>query len=82
MGNVEQTTVDAQMAPPRSRYCCEIRSKKVYTLTTVPTKESDLLDASGHCWCRVTMQVVGPDGGYVSPKHCGPERGCYKSHFE
>lgn len=75
MGRVEPA------ATLQSRFCCEIRSKKVFNLTTVPVKEADILDMSGHCWCRLTMQVVGPDGNFVSPKHCGPERGCYKSHF-
>jgi hypothetical protein len=78
MDSIEQTAPEMELKSP---FCCEIRSKKTFTLATVPVKESDVLDPSGHCWCRLTMQVVGPDGGFVSPKHCGPDRGCYKSHF-
>jgi hypothetical protein len=64
-----------------SPMCRELRSKKVFSLETIPMKEADILDMSGHCWCRVTMQPVGPDGEFVQPKDCVPGRGCYKSHF-
>ena len=67
---------------PLTPVCGELRSKKFFMLDTIPTKPEDYFDPSGHCWCRLTMQVVGPDGGFVSPKHCGPDRGCYKSHFK
>ncbi len=69
-------------AAPQSPLCRELRSKKVFSLETIPMSESDVLDHSGHCWCRLTMQPVGPDGEFVQPKDCGPDRSCYRSHFD
>lgn len=64
-----------------SPMCRDLRSKKYFTLKSVPMTPQDILDPSNHCWCRRTMQVVGPDGGLVRPERCGSKRGCYKSQF-
>jgi hypothetical protein len=66
----------------RSPLCREIRSKKFFHLTTIPMTASDIIDASNHCWCRKTQQVIGADGNRVHPTTCTPGRGCYKSYFE
>jgi hypothetical protein len=65
-----------------SPMCREIRSKKVFHLTSIPMTPDDVIDLSNHCWCRVTQQVVGPDGNRVHPTTCTSDRSCYKSHFE
>jgi hypothetical protein len=66
----------------QSPFCREIRSKRYYFLQQMPTEESHLLDGSNRCWCRLTMQVVGPDGQMVRPKDCKAGRSCYRSLFE
>lgn len=66
----------------QSPFCSELRSKKYYFLQEMPTEEAQLLDSSNHCWCRLTMQVIGPDSGIVRPGNCKAGRACYKSLFE
>jgi hypothetical protein len=48
-------------------------------LNTMPTEAAHYLDDSDHCWCYVTQQVLGPDGGKVDPQRCTPGRSCYRS---
>jgi hypothetical protein len=64
-----------------SPFCRELRSKKYYFLNAMPTEESQILDASAHCWCSKTMRAFGPDGELVQPSDCAPGRNCYKSLF-
>jgi hypothetical protein len=68
--------------PVRSPFCGSLRSKKFFLLDRIPTEANQYLDASNHCWCRETQQVVGPDGGRVNPNRCAPGRACYKSALE
>jgi hypothetical protein len=63
----------------QSRFCGSLRSKKFFMLDTVATSADQYLDASNHCWCRETQQVIGPDGGRVHPDQCGSSRSCYSS---
>ena len=70
--NKEQQTVQAPL-------CRNLRSKKYFTLQTIPVTAADVRDASNHCWCRCTMQVVGPDGRLVRPEQCAEGRACYQS---
>lgn len=63
----------------QSPFCGELRSKKFFMLDVMPTDESQYLDASNHCWCYQTQQVVGPDGRPVGPSGCTPGRSCYVS---
>lgn len=65
----------------QSPFCTELRSKKYYFMQEMPTHESQILDASNHCWCRLTMQATGPDGNLAYPRGCAPGRSCYKSLF-
>jgi hypothetical protein len=76
----DETKTSATLAA--TPFCRELRSKKYFTLRSIPLNETDLLDASGHCWCRQTMQVVGPDGEMVETASCKPGRSCYRSHWE
>jgi hypothetical protein len=79
MAETYEPTAPAETAV--TPFCSEIRSKKYFTLKAIPMTEADILDPSGHCWCRQTMQVVGPDGEMVEPKECKPGRSCYKSQW-
>ena len=65
----------------RSAFCSLLRSKKFFMRDALPTAASDYLDASNHCWCCVTQQVIGPDGGAANPDSCVPGRNCYRSAF-
>ncbi len=65
----------AEVAP----FCAHIQSKKAYFLGRPPNSERELLDASQSCWCRRTMQALGPDGEIVDPADCRAGRVCYQS---
>jgi hypothetical protein len=61
-----------------SPFCRHIASKKAYFLGRPPRDERDLLDASQSCWCRRTMQALGPDRDVVDPADCRSGRGCFE----
>ncbi len=63
----------------QSAFCGSLRSKKFFMLDALATEPAQYLDASKHCWCRETQQVIGPDGGRVHPSRCVPNRACYSS---
>jgi len=67
---------------PESSFCSSLRSKKFFMIDALPTEASQYLDASNHCWCRQTQQVIGPDGGSVHPDSCVAGRDCYRSAFQ
>lgn len=67
-------------AGPRvSPICAHLRSKKTFFLDGPPMDSAEVLDASGHCWCRRTQQAVGPDGEVVDPEDCRAGRSCFQS---
>jgi hypothetical protein len=68
-------------APVQSPFCASLRSKKFFMRDALPTEASDYLDSSNHCWCRMTQQVIGPDGGIVNPEACVNGRACFSSAF-
>jgi hypothetical protein len=70
--------IDAIQTP----FCGSLRSKKFFMLDALATEAEQYLDASNHCWCRETQQVIGPDGGRATPNRCGPGRSCYTSALE
>jgi len=74
---IDSTINEALQSP----FCGSLRSKKFFMLDSIATKAEDYLDASNHCWCRETQQVIGPDGRQVSPERCVPGRSCYGSAF-
>ena len=69
-------------AAVRSLFCGALRSKKFFMVDGIATDASQYLDASNHCWCRETQQVIGPDGGRVDPNRCVPGRVCYSSALD
>jgi hypothetical protein len=78
----EAETVTGTTSAPQSAFCNSLRSKKFFMRDALPAEASDYIDASNHCWCRVTQQVIGPDGGSVRPDSCISSRSCYSSAFE
>jgi hypothetical protein len=74
-----RTAAAAPASPLLSPFCGELRSKKFFMLNKMPTEAAHYLDDADHCWCYVTQQVIGPDGGKVHPQQCTSGRGCYKS---
>ncbi len=77
----EDANAVATSIAPESAFCSSLRSKKFFMIDALPTDASEYLDASNHCWCRTTQQVVGPDGGSVHPDSCVAGRDCYTSAF-
>jgi len=76
-----ESVQDQQALGLESPMCRDLRSKKYFNLKTMPMVPEDILDPSNHCWCRRTMQAIGPDGLLVRPEKCGSKRSCYKSQF-
>ena len=70
---------ETESAVFQSPFCGSLRSKKFFMLDSLATEAEQYLDASNHCWCRETQQVIGPDGGRVHPESCSPGRSCYSS---
>lgn len=80
----EGSTSGAPSAHPGDEFapfCIHLQSKKSYFRTLPPREESDILDASRHCWCRKTMQILGPDGEIAAPEDCRRSRGCFQGIF-
>jgi hypothetical protein len=63
-------------------FCKELRSKKLALLRRLPLHAAECLDESKHCWCYLTQQEFGPDGGKVAPERCTQGRRCYLSPIE
>lgn len=80
MAGLDETTLTDE-TPLQSPLCADLRSKKFFFLESLPLSGKDMIGPDNHCWCRRTMQVVGPDGGRVRPEHCGTGRECYLSQF-
>jgi hypothetical protein len=78
----EAETNEVSPAIVQSPFCGSLRSKKFFMVDALATSADDYLDASNHCWCRHTQQVVGPDGSQVDPHQCVPGRSCYSSALE
>ena len=70
--------MDNSAPNPDSAYCRHLRSKKFFTLVGPPQRAEDFVDASNHCWCLLTMQVVGPEGKLVHPRNCQADRLCFQ----
>ena len=66
----------------QTAFCGSLRSKKFFLLDALATDAEQYLDASNHCWCRETQQVIGPDGSRATPHRCTPGRSCYTSALE
>jgi hypothetical protein len=83
--NLEEGATESSPANPpaiQTAFCGSLRSKKFFMLDALATDAEQYLDASNHCWCRETQQVIGPDGGRATPSRCTPSRSCYTSAIE
>ena len=65
--------------PGLSPFCVHLDSKKLMLSSDPPQTAEDVLDASRHCWCSVTMKVLGPDDYECHPDDCVKSRGCFES---
>jgi len=82
LSNLEESAPEnspATSAAIQTAFCGSLRSKKFFMLDALATDAEQYLDASNHCWCRETQQVIGPDGGRATPHRCTPGRTCYTS---
>ena len=61
-----------------SPFCRHLRTKKAYFLQAPAQTEADILDGSGHCWCKHTMTILGPGGVIADPSECRAGRACYE----
>ncbi|MDP6761525.1 MAG: hypothetical protein QF903_12340 [Planctomycetota bacterium] len=73
-----EPTPDAGEVSP---FCSELRTKKLVFATRPPRSAEELMDASGHCWCGLTMQTLGPDGEVVDPQDCRAPRACNRPYL-
>jgi len=73
------STVNSENPVVRSHFCASLRSKKFFMLDSLATSADQYIDASNHCWCRETQEVIGPDNKRVHPDNCVPGRSCYSS---
>ena len=63
---------------PKRPLCVDLRSKKLQLSSRAAFEEADVLDASNHCWCARTFQVLGPDRDVAHPEACTETRVCYR----
>lgn len=63
-------------------FCVHLESKKVLLAAARPRERADVLDASNHCWCGLTQQVRGRDGGIAHPDDCRRGRSCFRGVLE
>ena len=75
----ELNTANSETTVVRSPFCASLRSKKFFMLDAMATSADQYIDASNHCWCRETQEVIGPDNKRVHPDNCVPGRVCYSS---
>ncbi|MBI5364016.1 MAG: hypothetical protein HZA53_12605 [Planctomycetes bacterium] len=73
-----EPTPEGRFELAASPFCRHIQSKKLFFRSSPPEHEEDILDASRHCWCRRTQQVLGPDGEVVAPDDCRAGRECFQ----
>jgi hypothetical protein len=77
-----EESLSANSAAIQSAFCGSLRSKKFFMFDALATDAEQYLDASNHCWCRETQQVIGPDGGRATPNRCTSGRSCYTSALD
>lgn len=62
-------------------FCKHLLSKNIVKRTKVMLEDDDVLDASRHCWCKLTGQTLGPDRFSAHPSECRVGRACFESPF-
>ncbi len=61
--------------------CQHLLSKAMFVTGEVDTREEDEAEHGHYCWCNMTQQALGPDGGLVSRQECNPRRSCYQPRW-
>lgn len=68
------------IAPPRvSPFCVRLLTKNIVKRARPMLTDEDVLDASNHCWCACTGQILGPDRYVAHPRDCRRGRICFES---
>jgi hypothetical protein len=68
--------------PVVSPFCLRLLSKNIVKRAKPMLTDEDVLDASNHCWCAATGQILGPDRYVAHPGDCRRGRVCYESPLE
>jgi len=63
-----------------SPFCAHLCSKKLAFRRRPPQTEEEILDGSGHSWCDLTQEAVGPDGRACDPEVCRESRSCFRAY--
>ncbi len=67
---------------PQQPGCLHLLTKGMFvTGQVLPDPEVDEGESSGHCWCNLTQQTIGPDDQFVTRSACAPGRSCYVARF-
>lgn len=75
-----QPDLAATRRPRVSPYCVHLESKKLSLAESPPMVAEDVLDASQHCWCGRTKEILGPDRYLCHPEECDDStRDCFES---
>lgn len=69
----------AGSAPRVSPFCMHLLSKNIVKRAHPMLTDEDVLDASNHCWCKCTGQILGPDRYVAHPSECRSGRTCFES---
>jgi hypothetical protein len=74
------STPQPAVALPRvSPFCSRLLSKNIVKRARPMLVDDDVLDASNHCWCACTGQILGPDRFVAHPRDCRRGRACFES---
>ena len=68
--------------PRISPFCADLQSKKLAVQGGPALVDEDVLDASNHCWCAATSQILGPDREPAHPSTCRAGRACFHSPLQ
>jgi hypothetical protein len=80
MSSTSHPEVTAPNAVPRvSPFCMHLLSKNIVKRARPMLVDEDVLDASNHCWCAGTGQILGPDRFVAHPHECRRGRACFES---
>lgn len=73
------STPEPSAAPRVSPFCVHLLSKNIVKRMAPMLADEDVLDASNHCWCARTGQILGPDRFTAHPSACRRARSCFQS---
>lgn len=59
-----------------TQVCCRLKTKGLY-LDGLEDPDMYASGSSTPYWCLVSMNAFGPDGNFVCPEECKPQRACF-----